>query len=58
MKKIMISNLILFIVCSLILIIMAINKWINTGGSELSTIAGWSCAIIWCINATFFKIKN
>lgn len=40
----------IFIVIAGINIIMGIIEWIETGENQFNKIAGWFCAILFCIN--------
>lgn len=40
---------IIFLILAGLNIIFAIAKWIGTGKEQVSAIAGWTCAILYCI---------
>jgi len=40
---------IIFIIMAILNIIFALIKWVSTGENQFSTIAGWTCAIMYCI---------
>ena len=41
----------IFIVFAVLNILTSVAKWIKTNEEQLSSIMGWICAILWCINA-------
>jgi len=40
---------IIFICAGIANILLVIVKWANTGDEQFSAIAGWTCAILYCL---------
>jgi len=40
---------IIFVITAVLNIISALIKWASTGENQFSAMAGWTCAIIYCV---------
>lgn len=40
---------IIFILFACMIILLSINEWIITGKTQITKIAGWVCAILYCL---------